>query len=143
MQNRVKDLFDCGKGLWRGTLAPRIWISSPWRIPTYKVESTGWLVTDTRKGKGQFAPITGHKAQEGGVKVQLYSFLNLGASGRWWWVVNATPRPLYPRERPGTHCIGGWVGHRAGVDGCGKSCPPPPPGFNPRNVQPVASRYTD
>jgi len=23
------------------------------------------------------------------------------------WVVNATPRPLYPRERPGTHCIGG------------------------------------
>ena len=26
------------------------------------------------------------------------------------WVVNATPRPIYPRERPGTHCIGGWVG---------------------------------
>ena len=25
------------------------------------------------------------------------------------WVVNATPRPIYPRERPGTHCIGGWV----------------------------------
>jgi len=20
-----------------------------------------------------------------------------------------TPRPLYPRERPDTHCIGGWV----------------------------------
>ena len=25
------------------------------------------------------------------------------------WVVNATPRPLYPRERPDTQCIGGWV----------------------------------
>ena len=37
------------------------------------------------------------------------------------WVVNATPRPLYPRERPGTHCIGGWVGLRAGLDRCGKS----------------------
>ena len=24
---------------------------------------------------------------------------------------NATPRPLYPQERPGTHCIEGWVGH--------------------------------
>jgi len=24
-------------------------------------------------------------------------------------VVNATPRPPYPRERPGTHCIGCWV----------------------------------
>jgi hypothetical protein len=25
-------------------------------------------------------------------------------------VVSTTPRPLYPRERPGTHCTGGWVG---------------------------------
>ena len=39
------------------------------------------------------------------------------------WVVNATPRPLYPRERPGTRCIGGWVGPGAGLDGCGKSLP--------------------
>jgi hypothetical protein len=38
-------------------------------------------------------------------------------------VINTTLRPLYPRERPGTHCIGGWVGPRAGLDGCGKSCP--------------------
>jgi hypothetical protein len=30
------------------------------------------------------------------------------------WVVNATPRPLYPRERPGTHCTGGWVSPRLG-----------------------------
>ena len=27
----------------------------------------------------------------------LYSFFNLGA--QWGWAVNATPRPLYPRER--------------------------------------------
>jgi hypothetical protein len=46
-----------------------------------------------------------------------------------------------PRERPGTHCTGGWVGPRAGLDRCGKSRPPP--GFDPRAVQPVASRYTD
>ena len=39
------------------------------------------------------------------------------------WVVNATPRPLYPGERPGTHCIGGWVGFRAGLDRCRKSRP--------------------
>ena len=38
-------------------------------------------------------------------------------------VFSATPRPLYPREGPGTHCIGGWVGLRAGLDGCGKSRP--------------------
>ena len=29
------------------------------------------------------------------------------------WVVNATTRPLYPRERTGTHCTGGCVGTRA------------------------------
>ena len=42
---------------------------------------------------------------------------------------------------PGTHCTGGWVGPRAGLDRCRKS--PLPPGFDPRTVQAVASRYTD
>ena len=28
---------------------------------------------------------------------------------RWGWGVSPTPRPLYPRERPGTHYTGGWV----------------------------------
>jgi hypothetical protein len=57
------------------------------------------------------------------------------------WVVNATPRPLFPWERPGTHCVGGWVPLGAGLDGCGKSGPPP--GFDPQTVQPVESRYTN
>jgi len=56
-------------------------------------------------------------------------------------VVNATPRSLYPRERPDTRCIGGWVGPRAGLDRCGKSHLPP--GFDSRTVQLVANRYTD
>jgi hypothetical protein len=34
------------------------------------------------------------------------------------------PGHLTPRERAGTHCIGGWVGPRASLDGCGKSRPP-------------------
>jgi len=33
---------------------------------------------------------------KGEVEVWLYSFLNLGT--RWGWVVNATPRLLYPQE---------------------------------------------
>ena len=36
------------------------------------------------------------KALEG-VEVQLYSFFDLGA--RRGWVINATPRPLYFRQR--------------------------------------------
>jgi len=51
-------------------------------------------------------------------------------SHRWEKVVNTTLRPLYHRERaPGLS------------DGCGKSRPPP--GFDPRTAQPVASHYTD
>ena len=26
------------------------------------------------------------------------------------WAVNARPRPLYPREKPGNPYIGGWMG---------------------------------
>jgi len=57
------------------------------------------------------------------------------------WVINATPRPLYPHERPGTHCIGGWVAHTAGLDWCGKSRPHT--GIDPRTTQTVAICYTD
>jgi hypothetical protein len=32
-------------------------------------------------------------------------------------------RPLYPRDRPDTHCIGGWVGTMTSLNGCRKSRP--------------------
>jgi hypothetical protein len=38
------------------------------------------------------------------------------------WVVNA-PAALPPGETLGTHRVGGWVGPRAGLDGCGISLP--------------------
>jgi hypothetical protein len=39
------------------------------------------------------------------------------------WVVSTTPRQLYPQETPRTHCTGGWVGPRVGLDVCEKSRP--------------------
>jgi hypothetical protein len=33
------------------------------------------------------------------------------------WGQRHAPAALYPRERPGTHCTGGWVGPRTGLDG--------------------------
>ena len=33
------------------------------------------------------------------------------------------PAAPYPRERPGTHCTGGWLGPRAGLDRCRKFRP--------------------
>ena len=84
------------------------------------------------KGKGKFQPMTGHEGPD--VEVQLFSFFNLRT--RWGWVIKATPLPFYPRERPGTQCVGGWLGSRAGLEGCGKSHPTP--GFDPWTVQSVA-----
>ena len=83
---------------------------------------------------------TGHEGSEGEQRcsstLSWTSALDLGR------VVNSTTNLLYARERPGTHCIGGWVGLRAGLVGCGKMSFPPP-GFDPRTVQSVASCYTD
>jgi len=75
-------------------------------------------------------PRTGHEGAEG--EYRYSSTLSLTSALDEGWVVNVTPRPLYPRERPGTHCVGGWTGTRAGLDE-----------FDPRTVQPVAIRYTD
>ena len=57
------------------------------------------------------------------------------------FVINSTPRPHYPRERPGTHCIGDRVGLRTGLDWCGKSHPHRDSIRGPSST--VASCYTD
>jgi hypothetical protein len=86
------------------------------------------------KGKGKVYPRTGQEGTEG---KQNYSFtLSLtltlyGVGGQRY-----APADL-PRERTGTHCTGGWVCPRTGLDGCGKSRPHPP-GFFPRTVHSVA-----
>jgi hypothetical protein len=69
------------------------------------------------KGKGK-SNRTGRSRGGRGIAV---TFLDLGS--RRGWVVSTTPRPPYTRERPGTHCTGGWVSHRAGLAICEKSCP--------------------
>ena len=54
------------------------------------------------------------------VEVQLPPFFNFGA--RWGCVVNATPQPIYHRERDlGTYFTGGCLGPVAILDRCGKS----------------------
>ena len=67
-------------------------------------------------GEGKVHPMTG---QEGpGMEKRYSSTLSLNLGDILEWVVNATPRPFYLLEKPGTHCIGGWVGPRAGQDRC-------------------------
>jgi hypothetical protein len=46
--------------------------------------------------------------------IDLY-FLDLDTS--WRWVFSFASWPLYlGKKKPGTHCIGGWVNHRGGLD---------------------------
>jgi hypothetical protein len=46
-----------------------------------------------------------------------------------------------PRERaPDTHCIGGWVGPRAGLDTVVKTSQPLP-GLEPPIIHPLAQRH--
>ena len=66
----------------------------------------------------------------------LYSFFNLGARGEGL-MVNATSQPLYPPGIIRRHCIGGWMGPRAGLDGSGKCRHPLC--FDPR----TSGRYID
>jgi len=71
--------------------------------------------------KGKFYSITGHEGTGGGDRLQLYSFVNPaldGVGGK-----RQAPAALPPRKRPGTHCPGGWVGPRAGLNRSGESRP--------------------
>ena len=70
--------------------------------------------------KVKFSVEQNTKAQRGSRCIAL---LFLQPRRQMGWMVNATPWPLYPRERPGTHCTGGWVGPRDCLDGCGKFRP--------------------
>jgi len=81
---------------------------------------------------------TGHTARRGSRGTAL-PFHDHGT--RRGWGVRVMRPTLYHRERPGTHCTGGWVGSGAGLDGCWK--PPPPVWFDFQTIQPVASCNTD
>ena len=67
------------------------------------------------------------------------ALLFLGHSTRRGWGISVTPRALFTTgKKTGIHCTGGWVGRSGRVQKIS-----PPPGFDPRTVQSVASRYTD
>ena len=78
------------------------------------------------------------KAQRGSRGTD-YSFFNLGA--RWERVVKASPRPLYPREKT-RYPLYRRLGRPQGRSGRVRKISPPP-GFDPRTVQLVESRYND
>jgi hypothetical protein len=54
--------------------------------------------------------------------MKTYGRRSLDVDNSWSWVVSFMLLPLYPRGNSptGTHCTGGWVWPRAGLDGTEK-----------------------
>jgi hypothetical protein len=77
-------------------------------------------ITEIVNGKAKVHPRTGHEGLEG-----LYSFFNFRARWGGWSTPRHAPAALPPGNirTSGIHCIGGWMGPRAVLDGCGKSLP--------------------
>jgi hypothetical protein len=114
----------CGGMILRLPTFPKF--KKPWRKHTsdhgnihYTIAFLTVIPADCNIEKGKGAP-NRLQCPDEGRSIALHS-RNLGA--KRGWVVSTTPRPLYPRERPGTHCTGGWVGPMACLNVCEKSHP--------------------
>jgi hypothetical protein len=88
--------------------------------PSGRTMALGLTQPLTEMSKVKFTLYRPPRAYRGSSGIALL-FHDLGA--RRGWVVSTRPRPFYPRERPGTHCTGGWVGPRAGLKVWVKSRP--------------------
>jgi hypothetical protein len=71
---------------------------------------------NNNNNKRQRSPYNRPQRAQRGSRGIAVLILDLGATRGW--VVSTTHRPLYPRERPGNHCKGGWVGPRTSLDVC-------------------------
>ena len=79
-----------------------------------------YLQFGTMKVKVKFTLEQVTKAQRGSRGITTLSLTSAldGVDGQ-----RHVPAALPLGKRPGTHCIGGWMGPRAGLEGCGKSHP--------------------
>jgi hypothetical protein len=88
--------------IWMYTVAK---YSTIWKSFSFTLNTLFKMYVHCKRAK--FALQQAPKAQRGRRGIALL-ILDLGDRRRW--VVSTTPRPLYPRERPGTHCTEGWEG---------------------------------
>ena len=102
-------------------------------------QKCNWVFCSAKR-EAKRHPRRRHEGPEGKQRYSSARSLTSALDGGGW----LTPWPGRFTAGKTTQCLfrGGRGGPRAGEDGCGKS-PPPPPGLDPRTVQPVASRHTD
>jgi len=121
----------CASYSWRLEEAARVFDTSPvnavlnWRVLDMAFAgASGNVTVEDQRSYIRIETLRGKNPTEiprGGEKVQLYSFFNHGARWGGW----STPRPSHftPGKTWYWYCIGGWVGPRVGLDGCGKPRP--------------------
>jgi hypothetical protein len=77
------------------------------------------ICPDCVSKEGKVVPVLNYLSTVpwGHMREWRYSSTILKLDIRWRWVVSFTPWPIYPLEIiPGTYCIGGWMGLRAGLE---------------------------
>ena len=119
-----------------------------WNFPTDArfVENTGHVLKNSKKKKVKctlaqaLRLCTGRTAHRGSRGIALL-FHDHGT--RRGWGVSVTPRPLFTPGKDPAPIVqeAGWAPGPVWTGA--ENLAPPPPGFDPRTVQPVASRYTD
>ena len=122
-QGQVVDACECGNEP-SGSVKCGDFLDQLQTSQLLKKDSAPWSkkVTHVKGRKGKLHPRTGHEGPEG---EQRYSAtLSLTSSLDWVGGQRHTPAALPLGKRPGTRVTGGWVGPRAGLDGCGKSRSP-------------------
>ena len=104
--------------------------------------SGGWLAGQmSGKGEGTVHPATSHVGPQGEQRYSYTLSLTLALSWGGWSTSRPgrfTPPPPGKTRYPLNRRLGGtqgWSGRARKIS--------PPPGLDPRTVQPVASRYTD
>jgi hypothetical protein len=99
------------------------WTESRWYhyLFTHKInlsdQAQVTLLLKISKGKGKVIPLQARCGQRYSSTLP-WPWHQKGVSGQ-----QHAPTAIYPRERPGTHCTGDWVGPRTGLDRCWKSRP--------------------
>ena len=72
-------------------------------------------------GNGEVHTVTGHESiRRGAEGSSTFFFFTWAIDGAVWSTTRQAPAALPTVKRPGTHCTGGWVDPRIGLDGRGK-----------------------
>jgi hypothetical protein len=92
------------------------------------------------RGKGEVHPTTGHEGPDGEYRYSCTHSLTSALDGGGW----SKPRTgRYNPRKETRYPLYRRLGGPQGLSGQVWRIPPPPPGFSPRTIHPVVSRYTN